>query len=217
MVSIKNTVLLAMAASVQGSPLAATSSTSTAAVPTVTYIPDEADLWTPPALPEGAIDISNNRTWVNEIKKQHGLDTADDRVSTPDEVTIMSGPCNQGTCPDYDKAFDMMYTWSQQESPSPGNAPPTVIVWQDFQIRVNDCGKCYIHRTGGTSGGCYDFTACNRAQSICVDGARHRGHRIWKDNGHKTCYAMDQVSLGSCGIIKERSIYRLVREVACNW
>ncbi|KAL2672943.1 hypothetical protein Neosp_013661 [[Neocosmospora] mangrovei] len=153
MVSVKNTVLLAMAASVRASPLAATSSTSTAAVPTVTYVPDEADLWAPPALPEGAIDISNNRTWVNQIKKEHGLDTADDRVTSSDEVILMSGACSQGTCPDYNKAFDMMYTWSQQTTPSPGGAPPNTIVWQDFQIRVNDCGNQSVS-TLVSLGGC---------------------------------------------------------------
>ncbi|RSM15188.1 hypothetical protein CDV31_005122 [Fusarium ambrosium] len=218
MVSVKNTLLLAMAASVQASPLASssTTSTSTAAVPTVTYIPPETDLFTPPAFPEGAIDISNNRTLVNEIKKEYGLETADEKITTPGEVTIMSGSCNQGSCPDYDKAFDMMYTWSQQSTPSPGGAPPNVLVWNDFNIRVNDCGKCYIKRVGSTGGGCYDFTACGRAQSICVDSGKNRAHRIWKDNGHKTCYRVEQVGLGGCGIIMMRVIYRPVGEIACN-
>ncbi|KAJ4323568.1 hypothetical protein N0V84_004309 [Fusarium piperis] len=215
MVSIKNTLLLAMAASIKASPLAASSSSSTST--TATYIPKESDFWTPPAVPEGAIDISNNRTLVNEIKKEYGLDTAEEKISTPGEVTIMSGACSQGTCPDYDKAFDMMYTWTQQETPSPGGAPPNVLVWNDFDIRVNDCGKCYKKRVGSTHGGCYDFTACGRPQSICVDSGNHRAHRIWKDNGHKTCYRVEEVGLGGCGMIMLRVIFRVAGEVACNW
>ncbi|KAM0437913.1 hypothetical protein ACHAPT_002278 [Fusarium lateritium] len=213
---IKKTLLLAMAASIQASPLAASSSTSSIAPPEETTIP--VGDWTPPAFPEGAVDISNNTALINELKQKAGIEIPPEETSAnTGDVTLMSGPCNQGTCPDFDKGFDMMYTWSMQSQPGVGGAPPTTLVWNDFVIRVNDCGKCYSHRVGGTGGGCWDFTSCNRAQSICVDDRNNRAHRVWKDNGHKTCYRMSQVGMGGCGIIQARVIFRPDATTACNW
>ncbi|KAK2598142.1 hypothetical protein QQS21_005693 [Conoideocrella luteorostrata] len=200
MVSFKKTLLLAMASSAQSSPV---SDKTTVAV---------AQGFTPHAVPAGAIDISNNIALIDEMKKKHGLEPAKDG-----QMTVMGGACNQGTCPDFDKAFDMMYTWTQITTPGEGGAPPTTLVWNDFVVRVNDCGKCYSHRVGSTHGGCYDFTACNRPQQICVDDGHNRAHRIWKDKNHKTCYRISQIGYGGCGPVKARVIFRPDGETACNW
>lgn len=222
---MKKTLLLAMAASVHASPLALGSSASEGPAPEKTTIAVPAEnipkRWTPPDIPEGAIDISNNTALINELKREHGLEVYDEETSSnpakEGDVVVMSGPCDQGTCPDYDKGFDMLYTWTMITSPGSGGAPPTTLVWNDFDIRVNDCGQCYRKRVGSTGGGCYDFTACGRQQSICVDSGKDRAHRIWKDVNVKKCYRMGEIGMGDCGPIQARVIWRPDQEVACNW
>lgn len=212
MISIQKAFLLAMIGSVQASPLASTASSSEDSAATQD--------WTPPVIPEGAIDISNNTALVNELRIQYGLEVAEEASSNAGGITIMSGACDQGTCPDYDRAFDTVFTWIAIPQPGVGGAPPTTLFWMDNDMRVNDCGQCYRKKIGSgspNSGGCWDLTACNRPQSICVDGNNRRAHRIWKDNNVKKCYRMAGVALGGCGNIQDRFIWRPEEEVACNW
>jgi len=215
MISVQRIFLLALIGSVQASPLASATSSS--------EDPTPVDDFAPPVFPEGSIDISNNTDLINELRVQYGLEVAEEAPSTPATsggITIMSGACDQGTCPDYDKAFDTVFTWIAIPQPGEGGAPPTTLFWMDQDMRINDCDKCYRKKIGSGGwdvGGCYDLTACNRPQSICVDPLNRRAHRIWKDNGVKKCYRMGAVDLGGCGNIVERFIWRPEAEVACNW
>ncbi|TQV92762.1 hypothetical protein V2A60_009225 [Cordyceps javanica] len=141
------------------------------------------------------------------------------------DLSILSGPCSQGDCPDYNAAFDLVYTFTAVPLPPDPNCPgcpPLTIFSSNSDIRVNDCGQCLRKKVGSSlggevPGGCYDFKACGRDQVICVDPGKYRAHRIWKDNGHKTCYNMKADSLGMCGFVKSRIISHPTGETACNW
>ncbi|KAF5621345.1 uncharacterized protein FTJAE_11374 [Fusarium tjaetaba] len=115
-----------------------------------------------------------------------------------DSMVILAGPCEQGTCPDYNAAFDLVYTF------------------------INDCNNCQRTKVGSSlggtvAGGCLDFTSCGRAQTICVDPGKTRAHRIWKDKNVKTCYNLRVEDLGSCGFVKSRIVLHPTGETACNW
>lgn len=174
-----------------------------------------AAVWTPP---EGAINISGNWTLINKLKRQHGLKVTTDTLSSnPGGMTTFSGPCNQGDCPDWNAGFDGIYTWTQITQPGPPGGPPITIVWNDYDIRVNDCGQCFRNRVGYKSG-CYDFASCGgRPQNICIDLGNHRAHRIWKDSGVKKCYEIQEWALGGCGVVMSRIISYANREIDCTW
>ncbi|KAJ2978229.1 hypothetical protein NQ176_g3935 [Zarea fungicola] len=139
------------------------------------------------------------------------------------DIDIRSGPCSQGTCPDYDAAFDLMYSFvAVPQPPACPGCPPTTIFSSDSYIRVNDCNNCQMHKVGSSlggavPGGCYDFNGCGRDQTICVDPGNYRAHRIWKDRNVKTCYHMKVEDLGGCGFVKSRIILHPDNEVACTW
>ncbi|KAM3450068.1 hypothetical protein MY3296_006376 [Beauveria thailandica] len=141
------------------------------------------------------------------------------------DVGILSGPCSQGSCPDYNAAFDLVYTFTAvpvPPSPDCPGCPPLTVFSSNSDIRVNDCGQCLRKKVGSSlggavPGGCYDFRACGRDQVICVDPGRYRAHRVWKDRGHKTCYKMKADYLGGCGFVKSRIIVHPENEVPCNW
>ncbi|KAM3486754.1 hypothetical protein MY8738_000248 [Beauveria namnaoensis] len=140
-------------------------------------------------------------------------------------VGILSGPCSQGSCPDYNARFDLVYTFTAvpvPPSPDCPGCPPLTIFSSNSDIRVNDCGQCLRKKVGSSlggsvPGGCYDFKACGRDQVICVDPGKYRAHRVWKDKGHKTCYKMKADNLGGCGFVKSRIIVHPENEVPCNW
>ncbi|KAJ8508121.1 hypothetical protein ONZ45_g9592 [Pleurotus djamor] len=213
MLCLRNALLLATTV-VAGVTAAPALDESTVPIPEIISV---AGL-TPPTIPSNAININNNTAMLKKMKDSFGWDLSQDETITPNtSFQIQSGPCDQGNCPDFDKPFDMVFTWFMQTTPSPGGAPPITISTTEFAIRVNDCNQCLRHKVGSISSGCYDFTACGRPQSICVDDGNSRGHRIWKDTGVKTCYRMPTVSLGDCGFIVERLITRPDAEVPCNW
>ncbi|KAJ8496223.1 hypothetical protein ONZ45_g12539 [Pleurotus djamor] len=175
---------------------------------------------TPPLIPSGAVNINNDTTMLKRMKDEFGWDLSSDETIAPITNTsfqVQSGACDQGTCPDFNEPFDMVFTWFMQTTPSPGGAPPITISTTDFAIRVNDCSQCLRHKVGSINSGCYDFTACGRPQSICVDDGKMRGHRIWKDTGVRKCYRMPTVGLGDCGFIVERTITWPEAEVPCTW
>ncbi len=215
MVNIK-TLMLALATQASALEFDSSSADTTVVTTEETF---SSSGFTLPTFPEGAIDISNNRTLVNQLKREHGLPIYDEEVIVPtdDQLSARGGACNQGKCPDYNKGFDMMYTWTMINQPGSGGAPPAPLVWNDFDIRVNDCGKCYRHRVGSTHGGCYKFTACGRPQTICVDSGKDRAHRVWRDKNVKKCYKMQEIGLGGCGPVQARVIWKPERQVACNW
>lgn len=131
----------------------------------------------------------------------------------------LSGPCEQGDCPDYSAAFDLVYSFVAV--PVPGD-PPLTIFEGSSAIRINDCGQCLYHKVGSSvsdsvPGGCYDYNSCGRDQQICVDPGNTRAHRIWKDLNVKTCYHMAVEYLGGYGPVKSRVILHPDAEVACNW
>ncbi|KAF4336562.1 hypothetical protein FBEOM_9546 [Fusarium beomiforme] len=145
-----------------------------------------------------------------------------DSSSPSDAVSIMSGPCQQGDCPDYKAAFDLVYTFTAVPVPGGPGDPPLTIFESQSAIRVNDCDKCYRHKVGSNlgesvPGGCWDFTSCGRPQTICVDPGKRRAHRIWKDKNVKTCYNMQVEFLGDCGFIKSRIVVHPTGTTACNW
>lgn len=146
-------------------------------------------------------------------------------ASSKNDVSILSGSCEQGTCPDYFAPFDLVYTFiaiPQPPVPDCPSCPPLTYFTSNSDIRVSDCGQCLRQKVGSSlggqvPGGCYDFNACGRDQSICVDPGNTRAHRIWKDKGHKTCYRLKVEYLGECGFIKSRIVLHPDGEVACNW
>lgn len=123
-------------------------------------------------------------------------------------VQILSG-CDQGNCPDHNALFDFIkvFWW---DSSSEHN-----IAYYLYHVRVNDCDSCQGIST--SNDGCVDFNSCGRDQNICVDINNNRAHRIWKDNGHKTCYSIQWEVIGSCGLAAETHIFWPLAEVACNW
>lgn len=135
-----------------------------------------------------------------------------------DTFTVFSGACEQGECPDYHAAFDLVYQFTAV--PVPGDPPPTIF-GSTSDIRVDDCGVCQRARVGSNlgdyvPGGCWDFNSCGREQQICVDPGNYRAHRIWK--GYvKTCYHMQVEILGECGYILGRDVIHPIAEVACDW
>ncbi|KAG4253067.1 hypothetical protein FPRO03_07028 [Fusarium proliferatum] len=140
-----------------------------------------------------------------------------------DSMVILAGPCDQGTCPDYNAAFDLVYTFAAVPVPpsNPGD-PPLTIFSSNSDIRVNDCNNCQRTKVGSSlggtvAGGCLDFTSCGRPQTICVDPGKYRAHRIWKDKNVKTCYNMKAENLGGCGFVKSRIVLHPNGETACNW
>ncbi|OAA66030.1 hypothetical protein ISF_03868 [Cordyceps fumosorosea ARSEF 2679] len=163
--------------------------------------------------------------------KQDSNETATTEQTSPNpaaaknEVSILSGPCSQGTCPDYNAGFDLVYTFTavpEPPDPSCPGCPPLTIFSSNSDIRVNDCKQCLRHKVGSSlgnsvPGGCYNFKTCGRDQVICVDPGKSRAHRIWKDKGHKTCYKMKAEYLGGCGFVKSRIVVHPTGETACNW
>ncbi|KAI3579928.1 hypothetical protein IWW34DRAFT_909383 [Fusarium oxysporum f. sp. albedinis] len=147
----------------------------------------------------------------------HVIPAAKGKSANP-HFHILSGPCEQGSCPDYSAAFDLVYTFTAV--PVDGD-PPLTIFESQSSIRINDCNECLIHKVGsnlGNSvpGGCWDFRSCGRDQTICVDPGNQRAHRIWK--GYvKKCYHMRVEYLGDCGFIKSRIVLHPDAEVPCNW
>ncbi|KAH7304682.1 hypothetical protein B0I35DRAFT_454549 [Stachybotrys elegans] len=213
-------LLVAMAACIKASP--AVSSVPSALEPATTD-------WKPLPFPTDDINWDNidmdsfndPANWNNEkyIDLFENALSAVNTSSNPakDVIGTMSGPCEQGCFPDYNKAFDALWTW--QEHPVPGD-PPLTVFWTETFLRIGDCGECFMHKLGsslgGHSGGCWDFRSCGRDQLICIDPHNHRAHRTWK--GYvKTCYELGYVSLGDCGFIVQRAILHPVREVPCTW
>ncbi|KAL2258518.1 hypothetical protein VTK26DRAFT_8150 [Humicola hyalothermophila] len=126
------------------------------------------------------------------------------------DLGTLSGPCDQGNCPDFNAPFDflaqnvMTYTGA-------GYLP----LWV-YYGRWNDCGQCGKKQISGD--GCFDYTACGRPQSVCIDLDKHRAHRIWKDNGDKTCYRTKLDSYGKCNAVLVGSyIEHPTQQVACTW
>lgn len=209
-------ILVAMAAGIRATPVATA--------------PDAATTdWTALDIPEDSIDMNgidmdafkNPANWNNGSLPEEIIE---DTSSNPekDVVSVLSGPCQQGTCPDYKAAFDLVYTFTAVPVNGQPGDPPLTIFESRSDIRVNDCKKCYRHKVGSNigesvPGGCYNFTSCGRKQVICVDPGKYRAHRIWKDKGHKTCYRMKVERLGGCGFIKSRIVLHPIRTIACNW
>jgi hypothetical protein len=146
---------------------------------------------------EGAIDVSNTTSSF-------------DAQSDANELSKRGSACDQGDCPDFNAGFDFLtqrFVNAFQGSP---------IITFAYAGRVNDCGQC--HRLFTSKDGCFDFTSCGRAQQICVDSGKARAHRIWKDNGHKTCYRADRHDYGNCGVgLTNSIIWSSGAETACNW
>ncbi|KAF1738358.1 hypothetical protein CRV24_000283 [Beauveria bassiana] len=166
---------------------------------------------------------SSNETAVTERVSPNPASAA--AAAKGGDVGILSGPCSQGSCPDYNARFDLVYTFTAvpvPPSPDCPGCPPLTIFSSNSDIRVNDCGQCLRKKVGSSlggsvPGGCYDFKACGRDQVICVDPGKYRAHHVWKDKGHKTCYKMKADSLGGCGFVKSRIIVHPENEVPCNW
>lgn len=122
-----------------------------------------------------------------------------------DETTLefraSGNQCAPYGCPDHGN----LEMWARKREPKPGN-----FVW-DYFIRINDCNQCM---TGGIDeGGCKEFRTCDRNQAVCIDWRNNRGHRIWKDNGHKTCYRVKSEYMCSGYAWAAWFDY----EVACDW
>ncbi|KAI9159119.1 hypothetical protein HJFPF1_07127 [Paramyrothecium foliicola] len=207
-------IIVAMAACIKASPVASAPPAATTA-------------WTALTYPETSLDLQGAE--LNAIKNPANYNQTSPteiaaRDTSPAENTILrrGGACDQGTCPDYNAAFDLVYTFSAVDVPGPPGSPPLTIFSSNSDIRVNDCNQCLRQKVGSSlggevAGGCYDFKTCGRDQSICVDPGKSRAHRIWKDNGHKTCYNMKAEYLGSCGPVKSRIVVHPTGETACNW
>ncbi|KAK4222398.1 hypothetical protein QBC38DRAFT_460449 [Podospora fimiseda] len=201
-------ILLALAVCIKASPAKPVQATTVTTAPT-TATTD----WLP--LPFPSADVN----WDDiEIEGFNNPDNWNLSAPFPSEVTspapgknslggigIMSGPCNQGTCPDYFASFDLLYTLYSY---------PNNVYGAFSEIRVNDCNVCLrgtvasSYASGSILGGCYNFRTCNRDQEICVDPGKGRAHRRWKDNNHKTCYNMQYTNEGSCGVVAARAIIR---------
>jgi hypothetical protein len=215
-----NYLLVAMAVGIKASPAA--SSTAAALGPTTTD-------WTPIPFPTDAINwddidmdaFNNPANWNNETYLEAFESAKHTSLNPAKEIVgAMSGPCDQGDCPDFDKPFDAIWTFMSMEVPGGPDDPPLTVFWSDTLLRIEDCGECQSHKIGANlasmAGGCLDFRSCGREQTICTDPGKNRAHRIWK--GYvKTCYHMTRVFLGDCGHIKERQIFRVVGEVPCTW
>ncbi|TPX08148.1 uncharacterized protein E0L32_010215 [Thyridium curvatum] len=208
MIAIKFLALVALGASVTATPVASA--------------PDAATTdWTALPIPDDWIDWTGVDKAAMKNPANWNSSASSDKVEAAPgkELIVQSGPCSQGTCPDFHAAFDLVYTFTAV--PVPGD-PPLTIFSSDSDIRVNDCDKCLRHKVGSSlgnsvPGGCYNFKTCGRDQVICVDPDKYRAHRIWKDNGHKTCYNMKVDRLGDCGFIKTRIVIHPTGETACTW
>ncbi|KAF9770295.1 hypothetical protein IL306_012197 [Fusarium sp. DS 682] len=192
------------------------------ATPVATAPEAETTEWTPLDVKDmlnlGGIDMDTFKDPANWNTTASPIDS----ITPADAVTIMGGPCQQGTCPDYKAGFDLVYTFSAVPVNGSPGSPPLTIFESSSAIRVNDCNKCYRHKVGsnlGNSvpGGCWNFTSCGRKQTICVDPGKTRAHRIWKDKNVKKCYRMKVENLGSCGTIKSRVVLHPTGTTACNW
>jgi hypothetical protein len=171
-------LLVAMAAYVAASPVASAPAATTTA-------------WTALAIPEDSVAFAGIDKDALKNPANWKQDSSTDEIiknnsSNPASVVraALSGPCDQGECPDYDAGFDLVYTFVAVPVPgsNPGD-PPLTIFSSDSYIRVNDCDQCLRHKVGSSlggqvPGGCYDFKACGREQSICVDPGNYRAHRI---------------------------------------
>jgi hypothetical protein len=127
-------------------------------------------------------------------------------------VRAMPAPaseCSQGACPDFSANFDFIQSFWQDHS-SEHN-----IIWYTYDVRVKDRGDCVD--TSTSRDGCVDFNSCGRDQNICMDYPNQRAHRIWKDNGHKTCYSMTTHWIGDCGLRAQPTITYPYEEVPCTW
>jgi hypothetical protein len=120
-------------------------------------------------------------------------------------MVILAGPCEQGTCPDYKAAFDLVYTFSAVP------VPPLTIFSSNSDIRVDDCNNCQRTKASSSlgdtvAGGCLDFTSCGRAQIICVDPDKTRAYRIWKDKNAKKCYNLRVEDLGRVAALPSHAL-----------
>jgi hypothetical protein len=216
-------LLVAMAASIKASPVAAdidTAPVASALGPTTTD-------WAPLPIQSDAINwdgidmdaFNDPANWRNDTSLEAIVEG-----STPnpakDDMGVFGGPCDQGVCPDYNAAFDAVYTFTAVPLPGQPGSPPLTIFSSDTYVRINDCGECQNHKLGSNlnqmTGGCWDFRSCGRDQTICLDPGNRRAHRIWKGYT-KTCYEMRLEYLGDCGFVKARDILRPIREVGCTW
>ncbi|KAI8265799.1 hypothetical protein K4K58_010682 [Colletotrichum sp. SAR11_239] len=212
MTSLKQILITiaAAAVSVHASPLSA-DSTATAIIgapePAVTEVSKplkgkELEDFVP-YTPEGAIDVTNTTLGFELVKFINAHPDANG-------LTKKSGPCSQGDCPDFNAAFDF---FSQRYVNTVNGG--AIVTW-GYYGRWNDCGQCGRIQISGD--GCFDFTSCNRKQSICVDTGHARAHRIWHDVGRKTCYNAARADLGNCGVVLTNSIiWYPTEETACNW
>ncbi|KAF3395266.1 hypothetical protein DPV78_009079 [Talaromyces pinophilus] len=151
----------------------------------------------------GSIDITDT-TLATELTKFY------DTYINGNALTKRSGGCNQGDCPDFSAAFDFY----EQHYVSAVNCSD--INYWIYWGRWNDCGQC--GRVSTNKDGCFDFTSCGRKQSICVDTGKSRAHRIWKDNGHKSCYRTKRdYLLPACPPIASSDISHPIEQVACTW
>ncbi|KAH7303552.1 hypothetical protein B0I35DRAFT_446607 [Stachybotrys elegans] len=204
-------LLVAMAACIEASPVVST--------PVASALEPATTDWKPVPFPSelnlAGIDIDAlkesanwNETQVKAFEEAVSLANTSSKPAK-DVVSTLSGPCDQGDCPDYSKPFDTVWTLTSYDG----------YVYSNTALRIGDCGECLRHvlgSNGGHEGGCWDFRSCGRDQLICVDPGNRRAHRTWK--GYvKTCYSMEAVWLGSCGLIEGREILRIVREVPCTW
>ena len=135
-------IIMAMAACITASPVATAADAATTD-------------WTALDIPEDAIDLNgidmdafnDPANWNNGSFPE---ETIEDVSSNPakDVVSVLSGPCQQGTCPDYKAAFDLVYSFTAV--PVPGD-PPLTIFESRSDIRVNDCKKCSVTRSAAMS------------------------------------------------------------------
>lgn len=215
-------LLVALAAYVKATPVATAPEAVTTSW-TSLDVPNEFINW-------DGIDMeafNDTTSWKQETYPDYEIEDVEGTSPKPakDGITLYSGPCEQGACPDHHATFDLLYSFVAVPVPPstdcPG-CPPLTTFESRSVIRVNDCGKCMGYKVGTNlgltvPGGCWSFKACGRDQVICVDPGKSRSHRIWKDKGHKTCYKMKSERLGSCGFIKTRILVSPNDQTACNW
>lgn len=161
-------------------------------------------------VPEGSIDISNT-TLAYELAKFY-MEHRNDSPSS--SLAKRSGLCSQGDCPDFNAAFDL---YEQHIVAPVWGTPGGPVNYWAYWGRWNDCGQCGMVQT--SKDGCWDFTSCGRPQNICIDTGKSRAHRIWKDNGHKTCYSIkvDWMSGDVCPPVAAVGLAHPTGEIPCNW
>ncbi|KAI9172656.1 hypothetical protein HJFPF1_02165 [Paramyrothecium foliicola] len=162
-------LLMAMAACVKATPVATA--------------PDaETTDWTALPIPKDFVDFegidldafNNPANW--KPSSSEGLEVIEDFTLNPtqDVISLMSGACSQGNCPDYNAAFDLVFTFVAVPVMGDPDSPPLTLFEGSSDIRANDCKKCSRKKVGSSLGnsvvgGCYDFTGCGRKRSIYID------------------------------------------------